>query len=651
MRWQWTAGLPAILHPDSDSYFEIAARLWKGSGLGDLSRRTPLYPILLWLTGKSGAAGFDHTLHLQHALGVATALLTYLTARSVLRYRVPALFAGLAVATAPVFILTEQSILSESLYTFLIVAAGYSLVAFLREHPIYSSSGSGTEPLPTARPGKLSGIACGMALGLAALTRPVGALLLPLWLVALLMVRGRRVAWRFAVGAGVAWLVVLLPLLIRNQQTVGSFSLTQSTGRNLISVTDLRVDYAASEHKDVLGIYHQYLQNKRGPDAVVVYSAMPELRRLTKKSDVEIDRALAATAWEAIVLHPLDFLTDRLKRLPLLFGEPTASQWYALHLETYIPLVEFTGKQNPEMTARSVVNHPLKEIDFPRASAALERWRFPLGGAWFLAFLALGIMAALAGVIAREKCKPFASLRMTSSGGGLLIFLGMAASLLTTILMQPPNLRYRTPTLPWEILLAAAGLALVADLASQAVEVMNRKTGRNVPCWIPNVAVCVAAVGLFAAAQQAPGESAIKVGDFVDSANQPADGPAIIRQMPLAGKTTPMIYWRNDMPAPRTISASGAVSGGGAHRLRVAFSCGEGSCANGQIKLLSFGPLNTALGTQEFPLARERTDNDLFWEQIDERVTLPTGAMRVKVELNFEPGAGSLVIPLISLTR
>src|SRR5436190_2683824 len=89
VRWRWTAGFPAILHPDSDSYFDIAKRLWEQGSFGDLSRRTPLYPLLLWITGKAGGSGFDLALLAQHALGVGTALLTYLTARGVLRYRVP----------------------------------------------------------------------------------------------------------------------------------------------------------------------------------------------------------------------------------------------------------------------------------------------------------------------------------------------------------------------------------------------------------------------------------------------------------------------------------------------------------------------------------------------------------------------------------
>src|SRR6185436_11151422 len=101
--------------------------------------------------------------------------------------------------------------------------------------------------------------------------------------------------------------------------------------------------------------------------------AMPELRRITKLSDAEIDRALATAAKSAILSHPSDYLRSRLRRLSLLFGDPAKSQWYALYLETYVPLIEFTGKQNPEMTSRTVMNHPLKGIDFPRAAEALER--------------------------------------------------------------------------------------------------------------------------------------------------------------------------------------------------------------------------------------------------------------------------------------
>ncbi|MSO19673.1 MAG: hypothetical protein EXQ56_04300 [Acidobacteria bacterium] len=679
VRWSWMSGLPAILHPDSDSYFEIAQRLWNRGEFGDLSRRTPLYPLLLWITGKSGAGDFDLTLLVQHALGVGTALLTYLTARGVVRYRVPSLFAGLAVAAAPVFILTEHSVLSESLYTFLLVAAGYFLLAHLREQ-CRDRQGAGVDlpidelnhrsltvaALFDAGGGGIRGILCGVALGLACLTRPIALLIFPLWLVVIMLLRGRHAAGRFAATAGIAWLAVLLPLLIRNQQTMGRIALTESTGRNLISVTDLQVDYAASEHKDVLSIYHRYLPGKRGPDAVVVYSAMPELRRIAKNpnaeileflSDVEIDRALADAALDSIWLHPLDFLWSRWQRLPLLFLDPSASQWYALRAETYVPLVEFTGRTNPEMTSRTVVNHPLQEIDFPRAASVLERWQFPFGGVWFLALAALGGIASVVAVLAKTESRSFAALRMTANGGGLLIFLALAASLLVTILMQPPNLRYRLPTLPWEILLAAAGLALVADTATQFAMVAGRKFGREIPCWIPNVAVCCAAIGLFVTGQNwrgAPGESAIQVGDFVDSANRPEDGPPIIRQMPLAGRTVPMIYWRGDMPAPRNIETQAAVPRGGAYHLRAAFSCGEANCANAQLRLVSFDAVGTALGTplgiKAISLAQERTDNDWFWEQIDERVTLPRGAARVRVELTFEPGQGSVVIPFLALS-
>ncbi len=668
VRWNLSAALPTILHPDSDSYFEIAQRLWNSGGFGDLSRRPPLYPLLLWITGQSPQSGFTLTLLAQHAMGVGTALLIYLTARRALLGHFPALLAGAVCAVASCFVLTEQSILSETLYTFLLVAAGFFAVGYHRQQA--------TEP-PMARYwisrhgwSLLVAAACGLALALACLTRPIALVIFPVWILGLLLLDGRPSALRFALTAGTVGLAVLLPLLIRNQRATGSFALTQSTGRNLISVADLQVDYATDPHKQIRTIYHRYLAGKRGPDAVVVYSAMPELRRIAKNpnaeileflSDVEIDRALAEIAREAILLHPLDFLWSRLQRLPLLFRDPSISQWYALNAETYVPLVEFTGRINPEMTSRSILVRPLAQIDFPGAARAVERWSFPFESVWFLVLAALGATSGLVGMLTIFKSRSFAALGMTAHGGGLMILLAVTASLLAAILMQPPNLRYRLPTLPWEILLAAGGLSFLAEISvvamkaamKAAMKKMGDRMGREFPAWLGRSGVYLLAVILLLAAPRVEGDSVLKTGDFVDSANQPEDGPPIIREMPLVGRTVPMIYWRGDMPAPRTIETQAAVERGGAYHLRAAFSCGEANCANAQLRLVAFDAVGTALGTplsiKDMPLAQERTDNDWFWEQIDERLTLPRGAARVRVKLTFEPSQGSLVIPFLAL--
>jgi hypothetical protein len=131
-RGMFVLALPPILHPDSDSYFEIAERLWRGGGFGDLSRRTPLYPLFLWLTGRFESAGLLPVVILQHLLGVAAIVLLYVLARRLLpeRMRAVAMVSGLVLAVTPYLILIEHSILSESLFLFLLAAAAYSLVAW-----------------------------------------------------------------------------------------------------------------------------------------------------------------------------------------------------------------------------------------------------------------------------------------------------------------------------------------------------------------------------------------------------------------------------------------------------------------------------------------------------------------------------------------
>src|ERR1700688_4202514 len=88
--------LPPLLHLDSDSYFEIAQRLWGGHGLGDLSRRTPLYPLVISIAGHSSRLGLFPVVLLQHLLGVADAVLLYVIARRLFspRYHIVAAASG-----------------------------------------------------------------------------------------------------------------------------------------------------------------------------------------------------------------------------------------------------------------------------------------------------------------------------------------------------------------------------------------------------------------------------------------------------------------------------------------------------------------------------------------------------------------------------
>ncbi len=621
--------LPPLLHLDSDSYFAITQSLWNGEGFGDVSRRTPLYPLFLWLAARSGAAGLLPAVLMQHLLGVATVVLLYLLARRLLpvRMRPVAVISGLVLAVIPYPILIEQSILSESVFLFLLAAAAYMLLAWQQEdRPRYA-------------------VFCGALLAAAALTRPVAVGIFPLWAGMLFLVERKR-GWKrtagFLMRAGLAWAVLLLPLLVRNYVVMGSFALERSLGRNLISVADRWISYGveneAGAYPEMRSIYGTYLQQKRGPDAVVVYAAMPELRRATGWTDWEIDRALAAIAWEGIRANPREFLTTRLRRLPLLFGDPGPSSRYVLQKQTYLPLLTRIGRINPELVSRSLVAPGLESARFELAARAYEALSVHLEAMAWLVVPLLGF----AGIVFVERRKAAWLL------AGMLAYLWLG-----TIFLQPPNARYRIPGLPWEALFAVAG----AWFAWRAVVWIVRKRLRRSWGEISDTAVVGIAVGtllviLGGRVWAMDGfEPILRTADF---APQETAGPGggSLQEVAVAGRRLTALYWEGaatDHDA--TILAEVPLQRGGTYSARVFYSCEEASCAGGRIELSAMDDEDRILSQASRPLSQERVDNDLFWDQLELRIAVPDGAQWLRGELSLRGRTGNLVIPWIAVRR
>lgn len=642
--------LPPLLHLDSDSYFEITQRLWAGEGFGDLSRRTPLYPLYLWLAARSATAGLFPVVLAQHLLGVATVVLFYFLARRLFpaRMRPAAVVSGLVLAVLPYPILIEHSILSESLFTFLLTGAAYSLLTWWQEDRSHYAWG------------------CGALLALAALTRPIAAGVFPLWAGLLFLLEwksDRKRATGFLIRAGLAWAVLLLPLLIRNYAVMGSFALERSLGRNLISVADRWISYGVVNERgvypEVQSIYGTYHQQKRGPDAVVVYSAMPELRRVTGWSDAEIDRALAAIAWEGIRSHPWEFTKTRLRRLPLLFRDPGPSQWYAFQAETYLPFLQFLGRINPDLVSRSVAFPGLPQTRFELAERSYEvlarndiLMSFRLtSGVWFL-FPVLGF----AGMLLVERRKE------TWLWGAMLAYLWLG-----TIFTQPPNARYRIPTLPWEVLFAVAGFWLAAQAAIRlvrwALSVVarggdgaspSRLPAKNVSdtsvVWLATAAILLILGGRAWAVRDA--RPILQAADLVlqRSGDAAETSQSLVRELPVAGRTLTVFYWQDtEPPRDATVSAEAPIPGGGSYAVRAFYSCETAACAGAEMELSALDEHGRALAQTGAPLAQERVDNDLFWDQIELRLAAPSGSQRLRLALRLKGGQGNLVIPSITL--
>ena len=650
-RLTFAFALPPLLHLDSDSYFEITERLWRGEGFGDLSRRTPLYPIFLWAAARFEGVGLLPVILVQHLFGVATVVLGYLFARRLLpaQMRTVAVISGLVLAVVPYPILAEHSVLSEPLFTFLLMASAHSLMAWRQEGRVGCAAW------------------CGAMLALASLTRPIAAGIFPLWVLLLLLQRKseRRRALEFLLYAGAVWAALLAPLLIRNYTAMDTFGLERSLGRNLISVADRWISYGvvseAGAHPDIKAVYASYLHLKRGPDAVVVYAAMPELRRVTGWSDAEVDRALAEIAWEGIRAHPRDFLTARFLRLPLLFRDPSPSSWYALHEETYLPFLARTGRINPELVSRSLTSLGIENASFDFGRQAYETLSLGAASRAWLFFLLLGF----AGLVVSERRN------LAWLFACMLAFLWLA-----TILMQPPNARYRFPGLPWEMLFTVAGFWFAVRIMIWSIRRVAAFGGRAqavrlAPVWkwsgkFSDIDIVRLAAGallvilgarawaiynsqpLLRTADLVPRTSS----EFTDGSagDSGASPPPLLRELQVAGRRLTVVYWEGSaMDRDATLSAEAAASGGGYYAARLFYSCEAAQCAGASITLSTLDEEGRTVAQVSSPLSQERVENDLFWDQLELRMAAPSDARRLRLELHLQAGMGNVVVLLVSV--
>jgi 4-amino-4-deoxy-L-arabinose transferase-like glycosyltransferase len=190
---------------DEQHYSALAQNIVAGNGYASspgapTSIRPPLYPALLASIWRPfGTTNLQAVRIVQILLSAATALLVYWIGATVWDEQV-ARIAAVLFWLYPSFIYYDFLILTETLFTFLLIAFVFATLALIR----------------TPRP--LFAVACGLSLGLAALTRsvlwPLPLLLCP---ALVLLVSGswaRRAALAFLVFAG--YLVVVGPWAIRN---------------------------------------------------------------------------------------------------------------------------------------------------------------------------------------------------------------------------------------------------------------------------------------------------------------------------------------------------------------------------------------------------------------------------------------------------
>jgi len=218
----WLSILPfrnSYYRPDSGEYVALARNLARHGAFSTQEReprlpdasRTPGYPVFLAAHGFFSESPRWPALT-QVVMDAVTAALSALCAAELFP-AAPAWAAGLAYGLEPVAAAHSPLILTETLFTFLLVLALYALLRCGREGRLAAALGWGA------------------ALGAAALTRPIGVYLWIPWSAAMWFVWGRRRPRRLLMCALAA---ALLPALWcgRNLAVFGRFAYTTMNGVN-----------------------------------------------------------------------------------------------------------------------------------------------------------------------------------------------------------------------------------------------------------------------------------------------------------------------------------------------------------------------------------------------------------------------------------
>ena len=441
VRLLFEQGIAPFVSKDSQSYFLPAWDLLRSGELQLGLRRTPGYPLFLTVVLAVVGDDLRRVALAQHLLGVGTAALTYLLGRFTFG-RPVGLVGGLLVAISAPLLVYEHYILTEALFTFVLTAALVALTL-------------------GARMGHSGWYLFGGALvGLAALIRPIGQLVLPLALLACVVAPPRSVRASLAsaglVLAGFA--VFVVPWTIRNQLAY-NLATPSTFGRTLIARTasyDRGFEFYDPGHPPIdadperiraLQIVQQGSDRRQSDGEIAT-----RLRQELGLGPVEVNALMRDIALEAIWRQPGYFAVGTLRFAVRIFN--------GVEVRLRDHDQERRDVVWEERTRHLLQASPRSDSDFRTASAML-RWYQPSQLAPLqLVLFALGLLAAIVVPAWRTALLP-----------GLVV----AMLVLASAALDGPQERYRYPADPAIGVLAAGGvLALVRLLGLLAGRFLQR---------------------------------------------------------------------------------------------------------------------------------------------------------------------------------
>lgn len=313
------------LFPDSLTYLMPARNLL--AGLGFVTRtgaaetiRTPGYPLLLAAFG----ARILPVVALQHVLNAAIAAGTLVGARRVGVSRMGSLSGGLIVALDPPTIHYAHKVLSETLFTAVLLAVFLSLLSL----PGPTPRSSNQSHVPRDRQRKSLLLAAAFATGALVLIRPVAIaafLIFALWLTIC------RIPLRWITLFVMASLLLPAGWALRNQRYTGVFTVSSIGGTNLLMFRaagalaiengsgDFRADLAREQKLLLRDAEAEIEDDLHVPDAEELPHAVlsRQFSRIAIRTIAEHPRAFAQLTLRGLAINVFDSRSAAMEQVSL----------------------------------------------------------------------------------------------------------------------------------------------------------------------------------------------------------------------------------------------------------------------------------------------------------------------------------------------
>lgn len=277
----------SIAESDAHTYYRLAYSLLDGVGYRysldspPTARRTPGYPIFLAFMFKAFGRDFNAVRMAQIILDVISTYLVFVICMLLFQNRLAGILASLAYAVYLPAVISVTYIMTETLYTFLLLAFVATCLLAMK-----------------AQRYELFGVS-GILFGIATLTRPV-PLPLPLVLLVIAMI-WKRSLWKGFLVLSVAFSLTMMPWAFRNKRDVGKFVPAGTlTGMNLYK----------GNHLPTQGQY--FLST----DSLLTDEIRAEIAHV---NEVQRDSILQAEAIKMVRSHKAETAVLTLKKIPRLW--------------------------------------------------------------------------------------------------------------------------------------------------------------------------------------------------------------------------------------------------------------------------------------------------------------------------------------------